>query len=278
MHKAIPPSADAFYQTHEGQTCAALLRERLHWFWPDLRGQRVLGLGYAGPYLAAWRGRGALCISARTPGHRPDFSGHAGFSPHSASVSAPEPFREKAPERECLVDPYALPFDDGTFDRIVLVHACREADQMVPLLRAAGRVLKDDGRMLLILPSKLGGRFRQKETPFAQDVACSRTSLRTTLGHAMLFPERRDEALFLPARQACASVRRGRRSDIAGKVLSPGLGSLMLVEAVKDLFSGTALPVQARRPWLRKILCPSEEVSAQNGDTPPKNATYRPEI
>ena len=261
MHKAIPPSADAFYQTHAGQTCAALLRERLHWFWPDLRGQRVLGLGYAGPYLGAWRGRGALCISARIPEHRPDAQ-HANRPPGA--------------ERECVVDPYALPFDDDTFDRIVLVHVCTEVDQMVPLLRAAGRVMKDDGRMLMILPNALGGRLRQKNTPFAQDVAFSRIGLKTTLGHAMLLPERRDEALFLPALQACTSVRRGRRSDIAGKVLSPGLGSLILVEAVKDVFSATPLPVRAPRTWFKKMLCPAQEAATQKSGVPPEEAARMP--
>ncbi|KFL88272.1 SAM-dependent methyltransferase 2, in cluster with Hydroxyacylglutathione hydrolase [Acetobacter malorum] len=265
MHKAIPPSADAFYQTHEGQTCAALLRERLQWFWPDLRGQRVLGLGYAGPYLGAWRGRGALCISARTPDHRPE-------SANAQSLMPFTPF-----DRECVVDPYALPFDEDAFDRIVLVHACAEEDQMVPLLRAAGRVLKDDGRLLMILPNRLGGRLRQKNTPFAQDVACSRTGLRTLLGHAMLLPERRDEALFLPARQACTSMGRGRRSDIAGKVLSPGLGSLMLVEAVKDVFSATPLHVRSPRTWFKKMLCPAQETATQKNGAPPESAARIPE-
>lgn len=263
MHKAIPTPADVFYQTHEGQTCAALLRERLQWFWPDLRGQRVLGLGYAAPYLGAWRGRGAFCIAARTPDH---WLGRG-------NVSAAVP----SAERECVVDPYALPFDDDSFDRIVLVHACAEPDQMVPLLRAAGRVLKDDGRMLMIVPNRLGGRIRQRSTPFAQDAAFSRTALRTALAHAMLLAERRDEALFLPARQACTSVRRGRRSDIVGKVLSPGLGSLMLVEAVKDVFSATLLPVSSPRLWFRTLISPAQEAATQNSGVPPESAARMPE-
>lgn len=260
MHKAIPPSADAFYQTHAGQTCAALLRERLQWFWPDLRGQRVLGLGYAGPYLGAWQGRGALSISARTPEH-----GLGRAAGHALRQSI-------GPVRECVVDQYALPFEDETFDRVVLVHACTDAAQMVPLLRAAGRVLKDDGRLLLILPNALAGRLRQRGTPFAQDVACSRTALRTMLGHAMLLPERRDEALFLPARHACASMRRGRRLDIAGKVLLPGLGSLMLVEAVKDVFSATPLPLRSSQSWYRKLLLPAQGAATQKQGEPQRRS------
>ncbi|GAN68051.1 methyltransferase [Acetobacter orleanensis NRIC 0473] len=265
MHMAIPYPADAFYQTHEGQICAALLRERLQWFWPDLRGQRVLGLGYAAPYLGAWRGRGALCISARTPDHWPDME------------RGLDRTRAASFERDCVVDPYALPFDEETFDRIVLVHACTEPDQMVPLLRSAGRVLKDDGRVLMIVPSRLAGRIRQRHTPFARDVAFSRSGLRTVLGHAMLLAERRDEALFLPTRQGCASVRRGRRSDIAGKVLSPGLGSVMLVEAVKNVFSGTLLPARSPTTWFKKIIYPVPEAASQKSGVPPEGAARMPE-
>ena len=44
-----------FYSTPAGGLTARLLRERLHALWPCLRGQTVLGLGYASPFLRLWR-------------------------------------------------------------------------------------------------------------------------------------------------------------------------------------------------------------------------------
>jgi hypothetical protein len=44
-------TAADFYGTARGAVTARLLRERLSLLWPDLRGQSVLGMGYAAPYL-----------------------------------------------------------------------------------------------------------------------------------------------------------------------------------------------------------------------------------
>ena len=48
-------SAAAFYASARGAAAIAVLRERMAAFWPDLRGQCVLGLGYAEPYLPLWQ-------------------------------------------------------------------------------------------------------------------------------------------------------------------------------------------------------------------------------
>ena len=51
----------------------------------------------------------------------------------------------------------------------------------------------------------------------------------------MLKPEQWDEALFLPTGAMRWMRHNGRKMDIAGKVLCPGAGSLILVGAVLDL-------------------------------------------
>lgn len=244
----VPATVVPFYQSHEGEVCAALLRDRLQWFWPDLRQQKVLGIGYTQPYLGAWRGRGALCVSAVLGRHG------------SALMTLQQEGGRLPPEeRTCLVDARHLPFGDEAFDRILLVHALQDEEQAVTLLRAAGRVLRDDGRMVLIVPNWFGGRLRQRGTPFAHETAFTRGSLRRVLAHAMLHVERRDEALFLPAGQGCTSLQRGQASDIAGKVLSPGLGSLRLVEVVKDVYSARPLPVAERKVWFSKMMVPVQD-------------------
>ena len=52
-----------FYATPAGALTARLLRERLRLLWPRLRGESVLGLGYASPFLRLWRGEAARCIA-----------------------------------------------------------------------------------------------------------------------------------------------------------------------------------------------------------------------
>ena len=99
--------------------------------WPDVGGQRVLGLGYAMPYLRLWRDQAARCI-ALTPAQM----GVTRWPPGLSNLSC-------AAEEDCL------PFADLTFDRILLVHGLSSrADRWVrnidALAEAGFRVIAAD--------------------------------------------------------------------------------------------------------------------------------------
>ncbi|MGG6428813.1 class I SAM-dependent methyltransferase [Acetobacter ghanensis] len=224
---------ESFYRTPSGKVCVGLLGERMRWFWPELKNLAVLGLGGATPYLHAIGDETTLRIGAC-------------FARSQADTSF-------LPGRCCVADPASLPFEPQKFDRIVLVHTLQGRENPVSLLRAAARVLKDDGRLLMVVPSRLGGRARLRRTPFARDMAFTRPKLRQVLAAAMLRAEQWDEAVFLPVSQACRTIRRGRQMDIAGKVLCPGGGSLILVEAVPDMYSALPLSVQRKKGWLARM-------------------------
>jgi hypothetical protein len=44
-----------FYASRLGHVARRMIRRRIRLLWPDLRGMRLLGLGYAGPYLRMFR-------------------------------------------------------------------------------------------------------------------------------------------------------------------------------------------------------------------------------
>jgi hypothetical protein len=50
MHNDVVDLRD-FYETRLGQVTRHMIRRGVRTLWPDVRGQRVLGLGYATPYL-----------------------------------------------------------------------------------------------------------------------------------------------------------------------------------------------------------------------------------
>ncbi|MBM3540916.1 MAG: methyltransferase type 11, partial [Alphaproteobacteria bacterium] len=52
-----------FYATGLGRLARRLLRRRLHTLWPDVRGDRVLGLGYATPFLNAFKGEAERTVA-----------------------------------------------------------------------------------------------------------------------------------------------------------------------------------------------------------------------
>ena len=116
--------------------------------WPDLHGQSVLGIGFAAPYLRLWRDQATRCI-ALTPAQMGATRWPAG-----------------APSLSCTAEEDALPFPDLTFDRVLLVHGLEAAESARRLLRETWRVLKDDGRLLVVAPNRSGMWAYWESTPF----------------------------------------------------------------------------------------------------------------
>src|SRR5271170_6232112 len=131
-------AAGEFYRSRQGTMAAHLLRQRLQLLWPSLQGDAVLGLGYAAPYLRLWREQSGRCI-ALTPAQ----IGAARWPAGAANLS-------------CTSEEDALPFADLSFDRVLLVHGLETAENARRLLREIWRVLKDDGRLLVVTPNRRG--------------------------------------------------------------------------------------------------------------------------
>ena len=53
----------AFYGTGLGQMARRALRQRIRHIWPNLRGESVLGLGYATPLLSQFQGEAQRVIA-----------------------------------------------------------------------------------------------------------------------------------------------------------------------------------------------------------------------
>ena len=53
-----------FYATTLGRVARRAVRGRVRDFWPDTRGMRVLGIGYATPYLIPFRGEAERVTAA----------------------------------------------------------------------------------------------------------------------------------------------------------------------------------------------------------------------
>jgi SAM-dependent methyltransferase len=221
--------AAGFYASERGQIAAGILRARLHDFWPDLAGQAVLGFGYPHPYLDLWRKQAYRCIAAVPPQHQ------AGAQPSA-----------------CAVEDDRLPFPDVSFDRILLIHSVDDAGDARRLLREVWRVLKDDGRMLVVAPNRLGLWAHVESTPFGQGQPYSPGQINQLLEAAMFRPERRDTALFVPPTTIGPILRSYPIWEQAGHALFPNLAGVTITEAIKDAYA--AMPVTA--PARRRVILP----------------------
>ena len=214
-----------FYGTACGGLAARLVGERLTLLWPDLDGLSVLGIGYAVPYLPAWCERAARCV-ALTPAQ----AGVAHWPASGLSLS-------------CSADADALPFPDLCFDRILLVHVLETADNARRLLRETWRVLKDDGRLLIVATNRRGMWAHSEHTPFGHGRPYSFGQLSRLLAASMYRAERRDTALYVPPTNWRPVLKSAALLERTGRRYVSGLAGVTITEAVKDVYA--AMPVQA---------------------------------
>jgi SAM-dependent methyltransferase len=218
-------AAADFYGTPRGAVAARLLRDRLELLWPDLHGQSVLGIGFTAPYLRLWRDQAIRSIAV-TP----------------AQMGATRwPVGE--PSLSCTADEDALPFPDLMFDRVLLVHGLEAAESARRMLRETWRVLKDDGRLLVVAPNRSGMWAYWESTPFGHGQPYSFGQVGRLLAASLYRVERRDTALYLPPSQQRLVLRSAALFERTGRRWLPGLAGVTMTEAVKDIYA--AMPVQA---------------------------------
>jgi SAM-dependent methyltransferase len=221
-----------FYESPRGQVARLIIAHRLRARWSDLSGRRLLGLGYATPYLRPYLSEAERVVAAM-----PEDQGASFWPGGGRGLST-------------LVDDQALPFADASFDCILLVHALELADAQRPFLRELWRVLTSDGRLMIVVPNRTSLWAQVENSPFGHGRPYSRGQLQRLLDNALFKVEFWDSALFMPpvgrrsARTAAAWDRIGRR-------LWPRFGGVHLVEATKSLYALPPLkPARAYRRLL----------------------------
>ena len=223
-------AAADFYGTPWGAMAGALVRERLQLLWPDLTGQAVLGVGFPLPYLRAWQGQAARCVAA-TP-----------------AQIGPARWPVDSPNLACTVEEDALPFQDLSFDRVLLVHGLEASDNTRRLLREAWRVLRDDGRLLVVAPNRVGLWAHVEATPFGHGQPFSSGQIGRLLAACLFHVERRDSALYLPPVNAGVVLRGARLWERVGRrIVAPRFAGVTITEAVKDLYGAVPVRRVARR-------------------------------
>ena len=219
--------ATDFYGTARGAVACRLLRDQLAAMWPSVAGMQVLGLGYAAPYLRPWRDAAARCIHA---------------TPAQVGVAR---WPAGHPSLSCTVEEDALPFPDLHFDRVLLVHGLEASENARLLLREVWRVLRDDGRLLVVVPNRTGLWAHVESTPFGQGHTYSQGQISRLLQSSLFSVERRATALYLPPTNLRLILRAAPLWERAGRRVAPRLAGVTISEAVKDTYA--ALPLRHAR-------------------------------
>jgi len=227
-----------FYETSLGQVARRLIRRRIREFWPDVTGQRVLGIGYATPYLRPFRGEAERVMSIM-----PAAQGVVFWPPEGPSLVA-------------LSEESELPLPDMSVDRVLLVHSLECTEQMQLLMREIWRVLAGGGRLIAVVPNRRGIWARSDRTPFGHGSPFSSSQIKRTLRSNQFIPEREACALFIPpAASRFLMAWAGAWEEVGSRWFTTFAG-VHMVEASKQIYANAG-PVKARRRQRNRLLAPS---------------------
>src|SRR6266853_5081174 len=219
-----------FYRTGLGQVARRMIRDAVRRVWPDLRGMRLLGIGYPTPFL-----RVISPETERTVALMPASLGVLGWSPEGRNLVT-------------LADEGELPFADYSIDRVMLVHALETSEEIGPMLKEIWRVLAGGGRLLIVVPNRRGIWARLDRTPFGSGRPYTMSQLSQLLRDEQFTPIGSDTALFIPPATSRVMLRSAAAWERIGKRWFPTFAGVLMVEATKQIY---AKPAAARAPRRR---------------------------
>lgn len=217
-----------FYATPLGQMVRRGLARRIRQRWASVKGETLIGLGYAAPYLGSFRGEAGR-IGALMP------------SSQGALVWPAEGKRLAV-----LVEEDRLPLADSSVERLLAVHCLEAAERVQPLLREVWRVLAPEGRLLLVVPNRRGIWARTDATPFGHGRPYSRGQLDRLLRDALFTPIAFETALYAPPIGHRLLLRSATAIERLGARLTPAFAGVIIVEASKELVAPAGKLARAR--------------------------------
>jgi SAM-dependent methyltransferase len=237
-----------FYATSLGQVARRMIRRRVRMLWPNVAGMRVLGLGYAAPYLRSFKDEAERVLT---------------LMPAAQGVL---PWPPEGPNVVALADEGELPLADYSVDRVLMVHALEVSEQVRPLLKEIWRVLAGGGRALIIVPNRRGIWARTDRTPFGHGRPYTPGQLSRLLREEMFTPVQTASALFIPPVSSRMMLRSAPAWEKVGERWFARFAGVAAVEATKQIYAARPTPARAARR--RTALAPVPQAATRHALRP----------
>ncbi len=224
---------ETFYTSRLGRLAEIMAGRRLNGLWPDLTGRHLLGFGYTAPYMRRY------IIAAKSAVFAMPAAQGAVVMGSASGVSS------------VLTQDDCLPFQDASFDNVIVAHGLEEAVDVHVILRELWRVTMPEGRIVIIAPNRRGLWAQFDKTPFGAGRPFSRVQLRKALEQSGFAPSMSAGAVYAPPMRLFARPRLAMASEKMGETLWPHVSGLVMVEAVKRLYAkrdGSVAEPAVRRP------------------------------
>lgn len=228
----------SFYASPLGHVAERSITFALSALWANLPNERLVGLGYALPWLERF-GADAERVFAFMPGTQ-------------GAVRWPN----DAPSSTVLVFDEELPLVDASIDRMILVHSLEHAENPRETLKEIWRVLSPAGRVVIVVPNRRGVWARFEHTPFGTGRPFSRSQLNELLRDANFTPSASSDALFFPPSRRPFMMRLQPMLERAGRRFWPIFSGVIIAEAQKRLYQGIPVSQRASRRVFVPVLNP----------------------
>lgn len=237
MHLDVQDLKQFYYRTGLGRVAQMAIRDQTRAFWPNAKGQTVVGFGFAVPVLRPFIGE-ARRVIALMPGPQ-------GVMPWPASTD----------NCSVLAEETLWPLQPGQVDKLVMLHGLETCESPAALLDEAWRVLGPGGRILFIVPNRAGLWSRRDATPFGYGRPYSLGQLESQLKQHSFTPEAHRAVLFAPPSHRKFWLRSAPALENVGrKISSYYAGGVLMVEASKQIYAprNRGLSIDIRKP-LRQL-------------------------
>lgn len=212
---------ERFYRSKLGESARRLVNVELRALWPNIQNANLLGVGYSVPFLSQFsEAERTLALMPATQGVWPWPAG--------------------MPSMTALGREDELPFDDGSFDHIILAHALECSPHINRLLREAWRVLVDGGRLIAIVPNRQGLWCWSDNSPFGTGQPYNAQKLETLIQNHLFEVSSRRGALFMPPWKLPLARRLAVPVERIGIYLVPQFSGVHVIEAEKQIIAPTS--------------------------------------
>ncbi|MEB3701528.1 Class I SAM-dependent methyltransferase domain protein [Candidatus Bealeia paramacronuclearis] len=209
-----------FYSSTLGNVVRRLIRKKIREFWPDVKGDWMMALGYPTPFLRQYReeARNTMAIM-------PAEQGALSWS-------------NSKPNIVILSGETQLPLADQSIDRVLLIHALEYGHHNRHMIREVWRVLKDGGRLLVVVPNRTSIWARVDRTPFGQGHPFTLSQLSRLLRDNLFTPIQSDHALYVPPLKSRFILSTSMAWESLGHRWFHKMSGVILMEASKQIYAG----------------------------------------
>ncbi|MCS6761309.1 MAG: class I SAM-dependent methyltransferase [Candidatus Devosia symbiotica] len=223
----------AFYRSPLGRISRALVREQVVSLAEDVRGKRVLGLGFATPYLRFTLDKAERVLA---------------FMPSRQGASA---WPREGPSHTVLCDPLEMPLTDASIDLTIAIHAIEHVADAEELMRELWRITAPNSDLILVVPRRRSIWAQRDNTPFGQGNPYSGGQLDKLLRDHSFVPLAWRDGLFLLPFQSSLMLKSTRLFERLGRLFGPAMSGVICVRARKQAFP--AIPRRKREERFIRI-------------------------